>query len=110
MPKLSIEDVRAGGYDTVIVAAADVYGRLFGRRIPARRFLDDPRAHVDICTCAMVWDIAEGPDVAVPFAGSHTGSKTCKAALLNVLESTSFSRTGAGMSLNSGSPSATATG
>lgn len=73
MASLTVEELGSGGYDTVIIAATDVQGRLFGRRIPARRFLSNPSGHVDVCTCALVWDIAEGPEVATPFAGFHTG-------------------------------------
>lgn len=73
MASLSIEDLSREGYDTVVVAAPDVQGRLFGRRIPARRFLADPSLHVDICVCTLVWDIAEHPGFKIPFAGAHTG-------------------------------------
>ena len=61
------------GFDTVIVAGTDVQGRLFGRRVPMRRFLDEFRDGVDICTCALAWDIAQDLNVEVPFAGYHTG-------------------------------------
>src|SRR2546430_78233 len=69
---LTIEQLQ-GGYDTVVVAAPDVQGRLFGRRLPARRFLADPDASIDICTCALAWDVAEGLDLDLPWAGFHTG-------------------------------------
>ena len=49
LPLADLED----GFDTVIVAATDVQGRLFGRRVPIRRFVDDFKDGVDICTCAL---------------------------------------------------------
>ena len=61
------------GFDTVIVAATDVQGRLFGRRVPLQRFLEEFNDGVDICTCALAWDIAQDLSVKVPFAGFHTG-------------------------------------
>jgi glutamine synthetase len=73
MAVLLIEDLTPERFDTVIVAGADMQGRLFGRRLPARRFLADPAQGVDICTCVFVWDIAEDPGADVPFAGPHTG-------------------------------------
>jgi glutamine synthetase len=71
--ELTIEDLTPERFDTVVVAGADMQGRLFGRRLPARRFLADPSQGVDICTCVFVWDIAEDPGGDVPFAGPHTG-------------------------------------
>ena len=67
MPDLSIDDLTPDRFDTVIVAGVDMQGRLFGRRLPARRFLADPAQGVDICTCVFVWDIAEDPGADVPF-------------------------------------------
>jgi glutamine synthetase len=52
---LTVEDIRAEDYDTVIVASADLQGRLFGRRIPQRRFRENPQGCVDISTCALTW-------------------------------------------------------
>ena len=69
---LSIDDL-ASGYDTVVVAGTDVQGRLFGRRLPLRRYLQDPEAHVDICTCALVWDITQDLNLELPFGGYHSG-------------------------------------
>lgn len=63
----------AQGFDTVIVAGTDVQGRLFGRRVPLRRFLEEFKHGLDICTCALAWDITQDLGVEVPFAGWHTG-------------------------------------
>lgn len=73
MSTLRVEELESGRYDTVVVAAPDVQGRLFGRRLPARRFVSDPIQQVDICVCTLVWDIAEHPGFTIPFAGAHTG-------------------------------------
>ncbi len=70
---LSPEDLTRGDYHTVVVAAPDVHGRLFGRRVPARRFLEDPAAPVGVCTVALGWDIGQEPVLGVRFAGPHTG-------------------------------------
>jgi glutamine synthetase len=73
LKELTQEPGAPTGYDTVIVAAPDVQGRLFGRRIPLRQFRTNPRASVATCRCALAWDIAERLDVPVPWAGWHTG-------------------------------------
>jgi glutamine synthetase len=73
---LTSEDLSTGHFDTIVVASADVQGRLFGRRIPLRKFLQagGPDAYrLPICTCALAWDIAQEMSVEVPFAGFHTG-------------------------------------
>ncbi len=61
------------GYHTVAIAFPDVQGRLLGRRIPARHFLDNPEQELSICTASLAWDISEGVPHVVPFAGHHTG-------------------------------------
>src|SRR6266705_759009 len=73
MPVLTIDDLTPERFDTVIVAGADMQGRLFGRRLPLRRFLAGPVAAVDICTCVFVWDIADELGAHIPFAGPQTG-------------------------------------
>lgn len=70
---LALDDLARSGYETIAVAAADVQGRLFGRRIPVRRFLDDPQAGVSICASTLVWSITQEISQEVPFAGPHTG-------------------------------------
>ncbi len=70
---LSTDVLASKGYDTVIVAATDVQGRLFGRRVPLRRFLLDAGHGIPICTCTMAWDITQDLAQEVPFAGWHTG-------------------------------------
>lgn len=59
------------GYETVIVAAVDMQGRLLGRRLPVQRFLAE--GGVDLCSCVLAWDIAQSAEVEVEIAGFHTG-------------------------------------
>lgn len=70
---LSASDVASGDYDTVIVAAADVQGRLFGRRIPCRRFSAAVEEGIEICTCALAWDISQDLSAETALGGWHTG-------------------------------------
>jgi glutamine synthetase len=70
---LALDELAKHDYDTIIIASTDVQGRIFGRRIPLRRFLENPSEGTDICTCALVWDITENLSQSVPFAGYHTG-------------------------------------
>jgi glutamine synthetase len=66
--------LRSEGIDTVIVAGADMYGRLFGKRMPVRAFerIVDDGLHV--CTCVYAWDVDQSLDgLEVDFAGAHTG-------------------------------------
>jgi glutamine synthetase len=70
---LALDELAKHDYDTIIIASTDVQGRIFGRRIPLRRFLENPSEGTDICTCALVWDITENLSRSVPFAGYHTG-------------------------------------
>jgi Glutamine synthetase, catalytic domain len=63
---------RGTGIETVIVAAPDMQGRLFGRRMSASIFrtkLDG----IDICTCTLAWDIEQDLGLQVDFAGFQTG-------------------------------------
>lgn len=73
---LSVDDLKRDGYETLIIAAPDFHGRLFGKRIPVQRFLQEPNELPSICTCAMTYDVTEtnqGAAEQVPFAGFHTG-------------------------------------
>jgi glutamine synthetase len=70
---LAVDDLEAGGFHTVVVAAPDAQGRPVGRELPLRRFLADPEAGVEISSYALVYDVAGIPLDASPFAGAHTG-------------------------------------
>jgi glutamine synthetase len=60
-------------FSTVIVAATDVQGRLFGRRVPVGRFVDELKDGVDICTCALAWDISQDLSTTMAFEGGRRG-------------------------------------
>jgi glutamine synthetase len=60
-------------FSTVIVAATDVQGRLFGRRVPVDRFLNELKDGIDICTCALAWDIAQDLSRTTEFEGGRRG-------------------------------------
>ena len=60
-------------FSTVIVAATDVQGRLFGRRVPVNRFLNELKDGIDICTCALAWDIAQDLSRTMEFEGGRRG-------------------------------------
>ena len=73
---LGPDDLTAEAFDTIVVAAPDVQGRLFGRRIPLRKFLAAgglDAYRLPICTCVLAWDITQDLGAEVPFAGFHTG-------------------------------------
>jgi glutamine synthetase len=70
---LTLDDLDTQGYDTIILAAPDIQGRLFGRRIPLKRFLAEPEEGVDICTCALAWTTDQSLEVQGAFAGWQTG-------------------------------------
>ncbi len=76
-PPLTLADLAPERFDTVAVASVEPVGRLFGRRVPLRRFLregDGGGAYrLPICTSALVWDLAQEPGAETPFAGFHTG-------------------------------------
>lgn len=61
------------GIETVVVAAPDMHGRLFGRRMsPA--FFRERLGGIDVCTCTLAWDIEQDLEIAdVDFAGFHNG-------------------------------------
>ena len=67
---LGIDDLR-GQVDTVIVAATDSQGRLFGRRLPVERFSAATR--LTACSVNLAWDITQSPPLDAPVAGPHTG-------------------------------------
>ena len=63
----------AKDFSTVIVAATDVQGRLFGRRVPVARFLDELKDGIDVCTCALAWDISQDLSHTMDFEGGRSG-------------------------------------
>ena len=57
---------------TVVVAAPDVLGRLFGRWIPRRRFLESADETYAVCSGALAWDVDQLPVKTTNF-GEHRG-------------------------------------
>ena len=70
---LTPEGLAEAGIETVILAAPDLQGRLFGKRVPPARFGAAMAAGIDVCTCALAWDISQDLGMDVSFAGFHTG-------------------------------------
>jgi glutamine synthetase len=61
------------GVDTVIVAAVDMQGRLFGRRFPLESFHRARDGEINVSSCNLARDIGQTDRLAVEYAGYHTG-------------------------------------
>ncbi|RJQ82128.1 glutamine synthetase family protein [Amycolatopsis panacis] len=71
---LELSELDALGIDTVVVAGVDLYGKLFGKRMPVRSFRRIGEAGLHVCTCVYAWDVTQDLDeLQVDFAGAHTG-------------------------------------
>ncbi|MHB1166480.1 MAG: glutamine synthetase family protein [Candidatus Nanopelagicales bacterium] len=70
---LTPDDLRAQGYDTVIVAAPDMHGRLIGKRLTPRKLAEFQHRGVAVSSCTFGWDLPQDIGLEVPFAGWHTG-------------------------------------
>ncbi|BBY66015.1 glutamine synthetase family protein [Mycolicibacterium helvum] len=71
---LELTELRRSGIDTVIVAGIDLYGRLFGKRMPVRSFDRIIDSGLHVCSCVYAWDVDQDMDtLQVDFAGAHTG-------------------------------------
>lgn len=71
--RLSIDDLCAQGYDTVIVAAPDMSGRLFGKRLSPSKLEEFCERGIGVSTCVLGWDLAQDIGLVVPYTGWHTG-------------------------------------
>ncbi len=76
-PHLSLEDLDAA-FDTVVVAAPDVQGRLIGRRTTVAGFRQAAAGSgIHVSTCVFGWDIAQDATLlatgALAYTGMHTG-------------------------------------
>jgi glutamine synthetase len=72
--RLDVTDLTGGDIDTVIIAGVDMYGRLTGKRIPARRWKETAAEGLHVCTCVYAWDFTqELGSLHVDYAGDHTG-------------------------------------
>jgi glutamine synthetase len=70
---LTIDDLHAQGFETVIVAAPDMHGRLIGKRMSPRKLEEFQHRGVAVSSCTFGWDIAQDIGLEVPYAGWHTG-------------------------------------
>lgn len=65
------------GVETLIVATADLQGRLVGRRVPLTQVADAFEGAVGLSTCVYGWDIGQSSNLlasgALPYTGMHTG-------------------------------------
>jgi len=59
---MKIDEVRAN-FDTVIVCAPDIQGRLFGRRMTCDQFAEVMETGVSFSNCTYSWDIEQSPDL-----------------------------------------------
>ena len=78
MPDALTLDELAAGFDAVVVAAPDVQGRLFGRRVGVAGFRDAVAgAGIHVSTCVFGWDIGQDATLlatgALAYTGMHTG-------------------------------------
>jgi glutamine synthetase len=70
---LTIDDLVAQGYDTVIVCAPDMTGRLIGKRLTPRKFAEFVDRGIAVSSCTFGWDVAQDIGLEVPYTGWHTG-------------------------------------
>ncbi|MGE7271900.1 glutamine synthetase family protein [Brevibacillus panacihumi] len=50
------ELVASGEIETVTIAGVDMQGKLFGKKVPARYFLDDAKDGIHTCAINFIWD------------------------------------------------------
>jgi glutamine synthetase len=73
LPQLRAE-VESGAIDTVITALPDLYGRLVGKRITGRFFLDEVAAHgMHVCDYLLACDMEMDPTPGYAFTSWATG-------------------------------------
>lgn len=73
MSILTLDDLRSGDYDTVVVCAPDMAGRLIGKRLTPRKFEQFRERGIAISSCTFGWDVTQAVGLEVPYAGWHTG-------------------------------------
>jgi glutamine synthetase len=70
---LTTQDLATQGYDTVIVCAPDMTGRLIGKRLTPNKFEEFRQRGIAVSSCTFGWDIAQDLGLEVPYTGWHTG-------------------------------------
>ncbi|MEP7202866.1 MAG: glutamine synthetase family protein [Ilumatobacteraceae bacterium] len=73
MSALDFSDLGSQGYDTVIVAAPDMAGRLIGKRLTPAKLSEFVERGVAVSSCTFGWDVAQDIGLEVPYTGWHTG-------------------------------------
>ncbi len=69
-----VQDVEEGAVDTVVTALPDLYGRLVGKRITGRFFLDEVVGHgMHVCDYLLASDMEMDPTPGYAFASWDTG-------------------------------------
>jgi glutamine synthetase len=70
---LTVDDLDAEGFRTVIVTSADVTGRLVGKRFSPDVFRRLMHEGVAISSCVLGWDVDQWPGPHQAYTGHHTG-------------------------------------
>ena len=70
---LSLAELETGDFNTVIIAAPDMNGRLVGKRTSPRRLAEFAERGVGMSACTFGWDLPQDIGLVVPYTGWHTG-------------------------------------
>jgi glutamine synthetase len=70
---LGVDDLESEGFRTVVVASADVTGRLVGKRFPPEIFRRLLEEGVTLSSCVLGWDVDQWPGPEQEYTGHHTG-------------------------------------
>jgi len=65
--------IASGDVETVVLAAPDRYGRLFGKRVHAPFFAEDPHQGMMTCSVNVAWDLGQDFVGDLDYTGWHTG-------------------------------------
>lgn len=72
--RLTADDLLSGDFDTVVLATVDIQGRLVGKRLSPRAFVDKVLTGIHLCTCTLAWDVEQALEgIDLDYAGIHTG-------------------------------------
>ncbi len=72
-PPLALADLHGGDYDTVIVAAPDMAGRLVGKRLAPAKLEQLAEPGIGVSSCVVGWALPQEIGLDVPYTGWHTG-------------------------------------
>lgn len=65
--------IASGDVETVVLAAPDRHGRLFGKRVHAPFFAEDPDQGMMTCSVNVAWDLGQDFVGHLDYTGWHTG-------------------------------------